>query len=85
MTTIQIKELAVENAIVVDGFDDAIIGLDCKTGGLIYSEELLYRILEETFKMAEDDAVEYVDYNIYGTEFSDDVVKPVFVRIYKNS
>lgn len=52
---------------IMDGFDDAIIGVDCCAGKIVYSFEKMISVLMERDKMKYDDAVEYIDYNCVRT------------------
>jgi len=48
----------------VDGFDEAIIGIDDSSMRLIYSCSKIIEILKED--MSEEDAIEHFEYNIKG-------------------
>jgi len=52
----------------VDGFDDAIIGLD--TSGdvfrVIYDREKMIDILRSRDRMDLDEAIDYLEYNVWG-------------------
>lgn len=52
----------------VDGFDDAIIGLD--TSGdvfrVIYDRERMINILRSRDRMDLDEAIDYLEYNVWG-------------------
>lgn len=53
-----------ENFLKIDGFDEAIIGIDEKTMRLIYSVKKIISILSEN--MEELMAIEYYSFNIAG-------------------
>ena len=69
MNTKEIQQ-AVENneTMFVDGFDDAIIGLD--TSGdvfrVIYDREKMIDILRDRDRMDLDEAIDYLEYNVWG-------------------
>ena len=69
MNTKEIQQ-AVENneTMFVDGFDDAIIGLD--TSGdvfrVIYDREKMIDILRSRDRMDLDEAIDYLEYNVWG-------------------
>lgn len=50
--------------LTADGFDDAIIGIDSKNGRVIYSVEKMAEILMRDDEINEDEAFEYLDYNV---------------------
>jgi hypothetical protein len=53
-----------DDLLIIDGFDDAIIGIDDISMRLIYSVSKCINILEKD--MSEEDAIEYFDFNIKG-------------------
>jgi hypothetical protein len=57
-----------EDAIILDGLDDAIIGIveDFHGPRILYSKEKILKILEERDFMTQDEAEEFYDYNIIG-------------------
>ena len=58
-----------ENTLLMDGFDEAIIGFSQRIGEpllAVYSWEKMVAILVERDKMQFDDAVEYIDFNCIG-------------------
>jgi hypothetical protein len=64
----EIKERA-EGAILLDGLDDAIIGMVEEFGNgyrIVYSKSKIYEILMNRDGMTEEDAIEFYDYNILG-------------------
>ena len=57
-----------EGAIILDGFNDAIVGITEEFGGikrLLYSKDKILKILQENL-MTQSEAEEYYDYNIVG-------------------
>ena len=53
--------------LVVDGFNDAIIGVDESSMRLIYSVEKCIDILVENDEMLLEQAIEYFDFNVRGS------------------
>jgi len=56
-------------AVILTGFDDAIIGLTEEFGNgprILYSREKILQILIERDRMEYDEAMEYYDFNILG-------------------
>lgn len=51
-----------DDLLIIDGFDDAILGIDEYSLRLIYSVSKCIEILEKD--MTEEEAVEYFDFNI---------------------
>jgi hypothetical protein len=49
-----------------DGFDDAVIGIEERSGRLVYDVKLMISILICDEEMSEEDAIEYLDYNVIG-------------------
>ena len=57
-----------EGAIILDGFNGAIVGITEEFGGikrLLYSKDKILKILQENL-MTQSEAEEYYDYNILG-------------------
>jgi len=68
MTIEEIKEQA-EGAIILDGLDDAIIGMAEEFGNgprIVYSKSKIFEILKERDGMDEIEAVEFYEFNILG-------------------
>ena len=68
MTNYDIHEQA-EGAIILDGLDDAIIGIVEEFGNgpkILYSKNKIINILVEGDGMTSDEAIEYYDFNILG-------------------
>ena len=47
-----------------DGFDEAYVGLCSKSYRVIYDTDIMVNILMERDKMTEEEALEYLDYNV---------------------
>ena len=52
-----------EELLRMDGFDDAVIGIDEHSMRLIYSRSKILEILQKD--MSEEDALEYFEFNIH--------------------
>ena len=68
MTNYNIHEDA-EGAIILDGLDEAIIGIVEEFGNsprILYSKEKIIDILVERDGMTSEEAIEYYDFNILG-------------------
>lgn len=65
------------DTLIADGFDDAIVGLDARTGQVIYDYAHCIRILmsEQGFEI--HDAIEYMDFNVVGAYVGDKT--PIFM------
>lgn len=58
-----------DNAIILDGFDDAILGIVNEFGNgprILYSTEKIIQTLRDRDGMSEEEAIEYYDFNILG-------------------
>ena len=69
-----------EGAIILDNFDDCIIGITEEFGcgpRILYSKEKIIDKLSEN--MPEEDALEYYDFNILGGYFGEQ--NPIFLTI----
>lgn len=58
-----------EDILLMDGFDDAIIGYSQRINDptlAVYSWELMLKILMERDGMSDEEAMEYIDYNCLG-------------------
>lgn len=78
--TIDINEYA-EGAIMLDGFEDCIIGITEEFGGIrriLYSKEKILQTLME-MGMTHSEAEEYYDFNIVGLYVSEQ--NPIFLDI----
>lgn len=71
-----------EGAIILDGFNDAIVGITEEFGGikrLLYSKDKILKILQESNPMTQSEAEEYYDYNIVGLYAGDQ--NPIFLDL----
>lgn len=60
-------ENLLEDALVLEGLDDAIAGVsDC--GRLIYSYERVLKVFKDRDGMSTEEAEEWVDYNVMGVQ-----------------
>jgi hypothetical protein len=69
-----------EGAIILDNFDDCIIGISEQFGEgnrIVYSKDMIIKKLSE--EMSEEEALEYYDYNILGGYFGEQ--NPIFLSI----
>ena len=69
-----------EGAIILDGFDDCIVGISEQFGEgnrIVYSKEKIIKKLSED--MSEEEALEYYDFNILGGYFGEQ--NPIFLMI----
>lgn len=74
-----LKKDADPEAIVLDGFDDALIGVS-HDGRLIYDLGVMRKILEDRDKMCPLEADEFLDYNVLNTNFGELI--PIYVTLY---
>ena len=67
MTLQEILEIYPDEEILkADGFDRAVIGIDPESMRLVYDRNLMFDILVTDEEMDPEDAIEYLDYNVYG-------------------
>jgi hypothetical protein len=52
------------DALLVDGMDEAIIGVEEKDGRVVYDSEIIIKVLSRD--MSEEEAIDYYGYNIVG-------------------
>jgi hypothetical protein len=69
-----------ETFLKADGFDEAIIGLDEKSGRLIYSTTKCLEILVKDEEMTMEEAIEYFYYNVSGAYMGEQT--PIFCTEY---
>jgi hypothetical protein len=77
MTIEEVNELA-EGAILLDGYDDCIVGVTEEFGNetrILYSREKIINKLKND--MSEEDALEFYYYNIIGGYFGER--NPIFI------
>ena len=72
-------------ALYADGFEEAIIGVGIQfnTKLVAYDYDKCVKILMTRDGMSEDDAIEYVEYNVTGSWMGDNT--PVFVKVGLNA
>ena len=76
----EIIDQADPEAIVWDGFDEAIIGRDNR-GRLVYDIDLMVETLRRDDDMSEEEAMEFLDYNTLNTFVGD--LTPIHIYINK--
>ena len=76
----EIIDQADPEAIVWDGFDEAIIGYDNR-GRLVYDIDLMVETLTREDEMSEEEAMEFLDYNTLNTFVGD--LTPIHIYINK--
>jgi len=69
-----------ETFLKADGFDEAIIGLDEKSGRLIYSTTKCLEILVKDEEMTMEEAIEHFYYNVSGAYMGEQT--PIFCTEY---
>lgn len=74
-----LKKDADPDAIVLEGFDDALIGVSID-GRLVYDKGVMSRILVDRDKFSPIEADEYLDFNVLNTKFGE--LNPIFVTLY---
>ena len=57
--------------LTADGFDDAVLGIDQKSFRVIYCADTMVEILVERDGMSEEEAMEYLDYNVFNAWIGD--------------
>lgn len=68
-----------DGAVLIDGFDEAIIGISEEFGSeqrIVYDKSKVLEILTQQ-GMTEEEAIEYYEYNILGAYISDQ--NPIFL------
>ena len=69
-----------EGAIILDNFDDCIVGISEQFGEgnrIVYSKDMIIKKLSE--EMSEEESLEYYNYNILGGYFGEQ--NPIFLVI----
>ena len=64
--------------LVADGFDEAIVGVEVTSGRVIYDCGVMVEILVRDEKMTEEDAIEFIDYNVVNAHVGDNT--PIFIN-----
>lgn len=60
-----IERYSEEEFLKADGFDRAIIGVEPNSMVLVYDRQLMIDVLITDDAMSEEDAIEYLEYNVY--------------------
>jgi hypothetical protein len=73
-----------ENALLADGYEDALVGVGHRAGGAVavYDWEKCLKVLMDRDKMTYEEAQEFFDFNTLGSfvgEFT-----PVFLETFEN-
>ncbi len=63
--------------LTADGFDDAILGIDTISHRVIYSYDKMVEILMEDDNMSEEEAIEFLEYNVVNAYVGEKT--PIFV------
>ena len=71
------------DAVIWDGFDDAIIGFDT-LGRAVYDIDLMTYILTTRDEMSEEDAIEYVEYNVLNAYVGEHTPIHIYPRLTDN-
>lgn len=61
-----------------DGFDDAVIGIELSSGRLVYDTDKMIYILMNDEEMTEEDALEYLDYNVINAYVGEQT--PIYIK-----
>lgn len=69
-----------ENILLIDGYDDAVVGICPNSLRLIYSIDFCLDILHQT-GMSEDDAIEHFQYNVMGSYVGNQT--PIFLETFQ--
>ncbi len=70
-----------EEAIVWDGFDDAIIGYTMNSDVAVYDVDKMVEILVNNDDMTQEDAWDYLGYNVFSTGVGD--YTPVHIKLFE--
>lgn len=68
--------------LVADGFDEAIIGVEVTSGKVVYDCGIMVEILTKDDEMTEEEAIEYIDYNVVNAFVGDNT--PIFVNVLED-
>ena len=80
MTLQEILEIYPDEEILkADGFDRAVLGIDPESMRLVYDRNLMFDILVTDEGMEPDDAIEHLDFNVYGAYVGEKT--PIYVLI----
>ena len=73
-----IEDICDPEALLADGFDEAILGLCSITGRIVYCMDTCIEVLKKQ-GMDEDEAYEYFSYNVSGAYVGE--MTPIFIDI----
>jgi hypothetical protein len=62
-----------------DGFDGAVIGIELRQNRLVYDVNKMIEILIIRDNMSEDEALEYIEFNVIGAYVGEQT--PIYVKI----
>jgi uncharacterized Rossmann fold enzyme len=80
MTLQEILEIYPDEEILkADGFDRAVIGIDPESMRLVYDRNIMFDILVTDEEMDPTDAIEHLDFNVYGAYVGEKT--PIYVLI----
>ena len=65
--------------LVADGFDEAIVGVDVTSGRVVYDCGIMIQILTKDDEMTEEDAIEFIDYNVVNAYVGENT--PIFINV----
>lgn len=76
-----ICDMGYENAVALDGYDDAIVGVS-EDGRVVYDYDKMVKCLVDRDGMTDMEAIEFIDYNTirsipYAGEFAPIVMYPI--------
>jgi hypothetical protein len=80
MTLLEILEVYQdEELLMVDGFDEAVIGVEALKMRLVYDINKMRTILVERDKMTFEEAMDFLDHNVLGSYVGEQT--PIYVEI----
>lgn len=80
MTLLEILEVYQdEELLMVDGFDEAVIGVEALKMRLVYDINKMRSILVERDKMTFEEAMDFLDHNVLGSYVGEQT--PIYVEI----
>ena len=80
MTLLEILEVyRDEELLMVDGFDEAVIGVEALKMRLVYDINKMRTILVERDKMTFEEAMDFLDHNVLGSYVGEQT--PIYVEI----
>jgi len=65
--------------LTADGFDKAIIGIEMYSQRVIYDKYLMCEVLMEEDEMSEEDAIDFLSYNVWGAYVGEHT--PIYVDV----